>query len=73
MTVYSNTGLILVAAIGGIVGGLIALLGLGFSVRKVSQHVYGGGTWGGPALRNNVDWDELDRRANGSLEHDARL
>lgn len=30
-----------------------------------------GGAFGGPSLSNTVDWDELDRRASGSLEHDA--
>jgi len=32
-----------------------------------------GGAFGGPELSSHVDWDELDRRASGSLEHDAML
>ena len=31
------------------------------------------GTWGGPELGSKVDWEELDRRAAGSLEHDAMV
>jgi len=32
-----------------------------------------GGAFGGPSLSDTVDWDELDRRASGSLEHDAMV
>ena len=33
----------------------------------------GGGAFGGPTLSDTVDWDELERRASGSLEHDAMV
>jgi len=67
-----SVGLMLSVAFAGVLAGAVALLGLGFGMRKTIEHVTGGGTWGGAGLRKNVDWDELDRRARGSLEHDAR-
>lgn len=59
-TLAGYVGTMLLASITAILAGAVALLGLGFGTRKLIEHVTGGGTWGGPALRGNVNWDKLE-------------
>lgn len=40
-TAYSDTGTILVAVIGTIVAGIVALLGLGFGIRHLRKYITG--------------------------------
>jgi len=40
-TVFSNTGLMLFTVISYVVTGLVALLGLGFAVRKLAKYIFG--------------------------------
>lgn len=40
-TVFTDTGTILSAVIGVILGGVVALLGLGFGVRHVKKYITG--------------------------------
>jgi len=64
-TMFTETGVVLTAVVGTIVVAVVALLGLGFAVRKTKEKITGGGTFGGPELRHTVDWDRLDRMAHG--------
>jgi len=39
-TMFSETGVVLALVIGGVVTTFVALLGLGFALRKLMQYVY---------------------------------
>jgi len=41
-TSLTNTGLVVAAVITGILGGYIALMGLGFAIRKIRGKILGG-------------------------------
>lgn len=69
----TDVGVILTIVIGSVVVTLVALLGLGFSLRKTAEHITGYGGWS-PGLvngpdKNKVDWDLMERFKNSDADH----
>jgi len=49
--IATDTGIIIAVVLAGLLGGLVALLGLGFAVRKTATYVYGGNPY------DSANWD----------------
>jgi len=73
VTVYLNIGIVIGLAIASILVAWSALAGLYFAMKKTQKYVTGSGGFlpTKSESQRTANWDELDRRARGSLEHDA--
>lgn len=59
-TTFNGAGEILAVAIGATVGGIVALLGLGYGVRAIGEHITGPSFATGTAVGSGgMSWDDI--------------